>query len=204
METCGTEEPYEGKPHVRICGGAGWVTTGSTRTADACQPSLVPRCGCQARLRPSVRLRAAEVGGRQVLRERRGVLVSGVWRVTRGRRGVGTPVGPERVAVLAASPGVCAGCRVRSGVPVGLGYVLHQGYAGRLARVACLVAGWQATPSVSWLWTVPVGGARTRWRLGMSARGLRRSAVPGGRGPASAWRPRLRHPCGPADGGPVP
>ena len=32
METCGTEEPYEGKPHVRICGGAGWATTGSTRT----------------------------------------------------------------------------------------------------------------------------------------------------------------------------
>src|SRR6266571_8487282 len=35
METCGTEEPYEGKPHVRICGGAGWATTGSTRTAES-------------------------------------------------------------------------------------------------------------------------------------------------------------------------
>ena len=34
METCGTEEPYEGKPHVRTCGGAGWATTGSTRIPD--------------------------------------------------------------------------------------------------------------------------------------------------------------------------
>jgi DDE superfamily endonuclease len=31
METCGTEEPYEGKLHVRTCGGAGWATAGSTR-----------------------------------------------------------------------------------------------------------------------------------------------------------------------------
>jgi hypothetical protein len=50
METCGTEEPYEGKPHVRDCGGAGWVTTSSTRTGDALQPALVPRFGFQARL----------------------------------------------------------------------------------------------------------------------------------------------------------
>jgi hypothetical protein len=40
METCGTEEPYEGKPHVRICGGAGRGTAGSTRTADALQRPL--------------------------------------------------------------------------------------------------------------------------------------------------------------------
>ena len=26
-----TEEPDEGNLHVRTCGGAGWVTTGSTR-----------------------------------------------------------------------------------------------------------------------------------------------------------------------------
>jgi len=26
-----TEEPYEGIAHVRICGGAGWATAGSTR-----------------------------------------------------------------------------------------------------------------------------------------------------------------------------
>jgi len=56
METCGTEEPYEGKPHVRICGGAGWATTGSTRTGDAQKPPLVPRCGFRARLKPGVRL----------------------------------------------------------------------------------------------------------------------------------------------------
>src|SRR5262249_47590608 len=30
-ETLATEEPYELIAHVRICGGAGWVTTGSTR-----------------------------------------------------------------------------------------------------------------------------------------------------------------------------
>jgi len=38
METCGTEEPYEGKPHVRTCGGAGWATTGSTRTRAKVSP----------------------------------------------------------------------------------------------------------------------------------------------------------------------
>jgi hypothetical protein len=27
----GTEEPDESITHVRVCGGAGWVTTGSTR-----------------------------------------------------------------------------------------------------------------------------------------------------------------------------
>jgi len=30
-ETLVTEEPYALIAHVRICGGAGWVTTGSTR-----------------------------------------------------------------------------------------------------------------------------------------------------------------------------
>jgi hypothetical protein len=28
-----TEEPYAFIAHVRVCGGAGWVTTGSTRKA---------------------------------------------------------------------------------------------------------------------------------------------------------------------------
>ena len=45
METCGTEEPYEGKPHVRICGGAGWVTAGSTRTSDGPQRRLFASAG---------------------------------------------------------------------------------------------------------------------------------------------------------------
>jgi hypothetical protein len=54
METCGTEEPYEGKPHVRICGGAGWATTGSTRTADCLQRPL--RSRFRQQLTPSVRL----------------------------------------------------------------------------------------------------------------------------------------------------
>ena len=30
-ETLVAEEPYEFIAHVRVCGGAGWVTTGSTR-----------------------------------------------------------------------------------------------------------------------------------------------------------------------------
>jgi len=30
-----TEEPYALIAHVRVCGGAGWVTTGSTRKATA-------------------------------------------------------------------------------------------------------------------------------------------------------------------------
>jgi len=34
-ETLVTEEPYELITHVRICGGAGWVTAGSTRKRTA-------------------------------------------------------------------------------------------------------------------------------------------------------------------------
>jgi hypothetical protein len=30
-----TEEPYAFMAHVRVCGGAGWVTTGSTRKPTA-------------------------------------------------------------------------------------------------------------------------------------------------------------------------
>ena len=56
-ETLVTEEPYAFIAHARVCGGAGWATAGSTRKADAFQPPLVPRCGFQARLRPSVRRR---------------------------------------------------------------------------------------------------------------------------------------------------
>ena len=44
METCGTEEPYEGKPHVRICGGAGRVTAGSTRTLEGLLAWAVRGC----------------------------------------------------------------------------------------------------------------------------------------------------------------
>jgi hypothetical protein len=32
METCGTEEPDEGNPHVRICGGIGRAIADSTWT----------------------------------------------------------------------------------------------------------------------------------------------------------------------------
>lgn len=44
METCGTEEPYEGKPHVRTCGGIGRVIADSTRTLEvgAGQPMRQP------------------------------------------------------------------------------------------------------------------------------------------------------------------
>jgi hypothetical protein len=34
METCDTEEPDEGKLHVRICGGLGRAIAESTRTHD--------------------------------------------------------------------------------------------------------------------------------------------------------------------------
>ena len=34
-ETLVTEEPYAFIAHVRVCGGAGWVTTGSTRKPTA-------------------------------------------------------------------------------------------------------------------------------------------------------------------------
>ena len=34
-ETLVTEEPYALIAHVRVCGGAGWVTTGSTRKRTA-------------------------------------------------------------------------------------------------------------------------------------------------------------------------
>jgi len=34
-ETLATEEPYALIAHVRVCGGAGWVTTGSTRKRTA-------------------------------------------------------------------------------------------------------------------------------------------------------------------------
>ena len=54
METCGAEEPYEGNLHVQFCGGIGRVIADPTRTGDAFQPPLVPRCGFQARLTPSV------------------------------------------------------------------------------------------------------------------------------------------------------
>ena len=32
LETGGAEEPDAGKPHVRFCGGLGWVTAEPTRT----------------------------------------------------------------------------------------------------------------------------------------------------------------------------
>ena len=34
-ETLVTEDPYAFIAHVRVCGGAGWVTTGSTRKPTA-------------------------------------------------------------------------------------------------------------------------------------------------------------------------
>src|ERR1700739_2352817 len=46
METCGAEEPYEGNPHVRFCGGIGRAIADPTRTADCLQPPL--RCGAAA------------------------------------------------------------------------------------------------------------------------------------------------------------
>jgi len=42
-----TEEPYALIAHVRVCGGAGWVTTGSTRqaTADSLRSCVAPAIG---------------------------------------------------------------------------------------------------------------------------------------------------------------
>jgi len=46
-ETLVTEEPYALIAHVRVCGGAGWVTTGSTRqpTASRCDVKVVRQEG---------------------------------------------------------------------------------------------------------------------------------------------------------------
>jgi hypothetical protein len=56
METCGTEEPAEGKPHVRTCGGAGWATTGATRTPDCLQRPLLRRSRFRQQVSLGVRL----------------------------------------------------------------------------------------------------------------------------------------------------
>src|SRR6266487_4141286 len=53
-----TEEPYALIAHVRVCGGAGWVTTGSTRklTAHSAGLVVVPGLGgCGPQLSGSVR-----------------------------------------------------------------------------------------------------------------------------------------------------
>ena len=60
-KTLATEEPDALIAHVRVCGGAGWVTTGSTRKGDAFQRPLVPRSRFQARLKRSVRPQDMEV-----------------------------------------------------------------------------------------------------------------------------------------------
>ena len=46
-ETLVTEEPYAFIAHVRVCGGAGWVTTGSTRkpTTNSVRSCLAPAVG---------------------------------------------------------------------------------------------------------------------------------------------------------------
>jgi len=46
-DTLATEEPDELIAHVRVCGGAGWVTIGSTRkpTPNSCRSCLAPAIG---------------------------------------------------------------------------------------------------------------------------------------------------------------
>src|SRR2546422_11379615 len=46
-ETLVTEEPYALIAHVRVCGGAGWVTTGSTRkpTPNSLRSYVAPAIG---------------------------------------------------------------------------------------------------------------------------------------------------------------
>ena len=53
-DTLVTEEPDALIAHVRVCGGAGWVTTGSTRKATA-SSLRSPRSRFQPRLTPGVR-----------------------------------------------------------------------------------------------------------------------------------------------------
>src|SRR5712664_2023894 len=45
--------------------------------ADACQPPLVPRCGCQARLRPSVRRLRPIIEKRKVMQRSLVILITG-------------------------------------------------------------------------------------------------------------------------------
>ena len=108
-------------------------------------PYLVPRSGSWARLKPGVRLRAAGVGGMRVLRERRGVPVSGVWCVTRGRLGLGSPRGPGRAVVRSASPRCARAAEGAPAGPGGLGRLPRQSPAGCLDRVgssACACPPW--------------------------------------------------------------
>jgi hypothetical protein len=56
-ETLAPEEPDELIAHVRVCGGAGWVTTGSTRKPTASSfGSALLRLRFWRRLTPGVRL----------------------------------------------------------------------------------------------------------------------------------------------------
>ena len=52
METCGAEEPYEGNPHVRLCGGIGRVIADSTRTP---VPGSLVLCAAWVAEHPSAR-----------------------------------------------------------------------------------------------------------------------------------------------------
>ena len=59
-ETLVTEEPYALIAHVRVCGGAGWVTIGSTRKPT---PTAFARLSLRllARLTASVRRPEADI-----------------------------------------------------------------------------------------------------------------------------------------------
>jgi hypothetical protein len=135
------------------------------------------------------------------VRKRRGVpcLARPLW--SPGRRAVGWSLrGPPSSP---SPPGAGACCRGGCGVSVslvratsgcrrssGLGGVPGAGrpcHAQRLMTLACARR-----------WGVG------RWRLGLPTRGRQRPAVPGGRGPVSAGRPRRWHPWSRAGGGRVP
>ena len=150
---------------------------------------------CGPRLTRGVRLRAAAVGGRLGLWERRAVPVSGVWHITRGSWSVGTPEALRRVPSSPSPPGAC--CRVRRGVPVGRGRVPHQGDAGRRARVACQARGGLPPPASHGAASVRRRGWRalssrpTRVQTGEGLPGGLSASNPGragGRGPLGARR----------------
>ena len=118
------------------------------------------------------------------------------------RAGVGRRVtGPH--ARMSLPPWPVGGCRpTRGGDPRLCRWpacgVSHAG--GPRARAAAGMPWWRVPggPPCG----VSPGGARQR--RGTPAHGLGCPQCPSGGGPLQAWRPRRRHPCGPAVGGRVP
>ena len=136
------------------------------------------------RLTASVRLRTAEVGDTRKVRERRGVPVAGVWRITRGRRGVGRPVEHERATSIAVSSWHV---RVLLGPPWGARRSGMRATSGRRRSSGPgRVPGGGSACHAHRL--MPLAGAR-RWGAGALAS---QQARPRSAGPRHVRRPRSR------------